>query len=323
LKLADLHIHTQASDGWLAPSVAVEQANRAGLTAISIADHDSVAGIDAAIEAGKKHGVEVIPGVELSSGFEGRELHILGYFVDWRDKWLQNKLSAIQEARVDRAKRILEKLRSLDINISYNVTIVIAGGAVGRPKIAQAIFNRGYVQTVQEAFERYLGIDRPAYVEKYPLQPAEAIRIIQKAGGIAALAHPVFAKTDEILPQLVDQGLQAIEVYHSRHDASDTRHFEQLAKKYGLLIVGGSDAHGKEVPVGAVRISYEFVEKMKEELPNQRKFYNRHQIRKPLQDKMIASQVFNNNPPAHTFESIEGWGMKTFEMGGKLVPKEE
>ena len=318
MKLADLHIHTQASDGWLAPSVAVEQANRAGLTAISIVDHDSAAGIEAAIEAGKKHGVEVIPGVELSSGFEGRELHILGYFVDWRDKWLQGKLLTIQEARVDRAKRILEKLRGLDINISYNVNIVIAGGAVGRPKIAQAILDQGYVRTVQEAFERYLGIDRPAYVEKYPLQPAEAIRIIQKAGGIAALAHPVFARTDEVLPELVNQGLQAIEVYHSRHDATDTRHFEQLAKKYGLLIVGGSDAHGKEVPVGAVRISYEFVEKLKEELPNQRKFDTIHRDQKSMQEKMIASQVFNNNPPAHTFES-----MKTIEMGGKLVPKEE
>jgi hypothetical protein len=318
LKLADLHIHTQASDGWLAPSVAVEQANRAGLAAISIADHDSVAGIEAAIEAGKKHGVEVIPGVELSSGFEGRELHILGYFIDWRDKWLQGKLLTIQEARIDRAKRILEKLRGLDINISYNVTIVIAGGAVRRPKIAQAILDRGYVRTVQEAFERYLGIDKPAYVEKYPLQPAEAIRIIQKAGGIAALAHPVFARTDEVLPELVDQGLQAIEVYHSKHDAANTRHFEQLAKKYGLLIVGGSDAHGKEVPVGAVRISYEFVEKLKEELPNHRKFDNTYRNQKSMQEKMIASQVFNNNPPAHTFES-----MKTIEMGGKLVPKEE
>jgi predicted metal-dependent phosphoesterase TrpH len=323
LKLADLHIHTQASDGWLGPSVAVEHANRAGLTAVSIADHDSVAGIDAAIEAGEKHGVEVIPGVELSSGFGGRELHILGYFIDWRDKWLQNKLSAIQAARVERAKRILERLRGLDINISYNTIVVIAGGAVGRPKIAQAIFDQGYVRTVQEAFERYLGIDRPAYVDKYPLQPADAIRIIQKAGGIAALAHPVFARTDEILPELVDQGLRAIEVYHSKHDASDTRHFEQLAKKYGLLIVGGSDAHGKEVPVGAVRISYEFVERMKEELPNQGKFDDVHQKRKSPQAKMIDSQVFNNIPPAHTFESIEGWGMKTFEMGGKLVPKEE
>jgi predicted metal-dependent phosphoesterase TrpH len=304
LKLADLHIHTQASDGWLSPCTAVEQANRAGLVAISIADHDSVAGIDAAIEAGNRHGVEVIPGVELSSRFEGRDLHILGYFIDWRDKWLQNKLCAIQEARVDRAKRILDKLRGLDINISYNVTMVIAGGVVGRPNIAQAILDRGYVRTVQEAFERYLGIDRPAYVEKFPLHPAEAIMIIQKAGGIAALAHPVFARTDEILPDLVDQGLQAIEVYHSKHDAADTRHFEELAKKYGLLIVGGSDAHGKEVPVGAVRISYEFVEKLKDELSKPGKIDDILRNRKSIKEKMIASQVFNNNPPAHTFEGM-------------------
>jgi len=263
---ADLHIHTNVSDGWLSPEGAVEEANMAGLAAISIADHDSVNGIEAAISAGKKYGVEVIPGVELSSEFEGQELHILGYFIDWHDKWLRDKLLTIQEARIDRAKRILDRLRDLNINISYNTVIVIAGGAVGRPHIAQVMLDRNYVRTVQEAFEKYLGISRPAYVRKYPLSPAEAIRMIRRVGGISALAHPMFARTDEVLPELVDKGLQAIEAYHSRHDAAATRHFEELAKKYDLLIVGGSDAHGREVPVGAVRIPYEFVEKLKEEL---------------------------------------------------------
>jgi len=265
-RFADLHIHTSVSDGWLSPEEAVEQANIAGLAAISIADHDSVNGIEAAIWAGKKYGVEVIPGVELSSEFEGQELHILGYFIDWHDKWFRDKLLTIQEARIDRAKRILERLRDLNINISYNTVIVIAGGAVGRPHIAQAMLDRNYVRTVQEAFEKYLGISRPAYVGKYPLSPAEAIRMIRRVGGISALAHPMFARTDEVLPELVDKGLQAIEAYHSRHDVAATRHFEQLAKKYDLFIVGGSDAHGREVPVGAVRIPYEFVEKLKEEL---------------------------------------------------------
>jgi predicted metal-dependent phosphoesterase TrpH len=264
LKFADLHIHTTISDGWLTPEETVEEAYKAGLSAVSIADHDSVGGIMAATETGNKFGVEVIPGVELHTGYDGREFHILGYFVDWRDKWFNAKLHVVQEAKVDKAKIILERLRSLNIDIPYNVVNVITGGIVGRPQIAQAMLDRGYVRTVQEAFERYLGIDRPAYVRKYPLTPTEAIKIIRKVGGISALAHPVFARTDEVLPELVDQGLQGIEVYHSKHDVSATRHFEELAKKYDLLVVGGSDAHGREVSIGAVRIPYRFIEKLKE-----------------------------------------------------------
>jgi hypothetical protein len=304
LKFADLHIHTQASDGWLTPEEAVEQAKDAGLAAISIADHDSVSGIEAALWAGKKHGVEVIPGVELSSEFEGRELHLLGYFVDWHDRRFQKKLLAMQEARVDRAKKIIERLRNLNINISYNVVIVIAGGTVGRPHIAKALLDRGYVRTVQEAFEKYLGIDRPAYVEKCPLSPAEAMKIIHRAGGISALAHPVFSRTDEALPELVDKGLQAIEVYHSRHDVMATRHFEELAKKYGLLIVGGSDAHGREVPIGAVKIPYEFVERMKEKLLAQKNSKSEHP---GPGARRIASQDFNKRLPADIIGGNEGW----------------
>jgi len=287
--------------------MAVEQAYKAGLAAISIADHDSVNAMEAAIWAGKKYGIEVIPGVELSSEFEGRELHILGYFIDWHDKQLQEELLTIQEARVDRAKRILEKLRGLNINISHNVIIVIAGGTVGRPHIAQVLLDRGYVRTVQEAFEKYLGIDGPAYVEKYPLSPAQAIRMIQRVGGISALAHPVFARTDEVLPELVDKGLRAIEAYHSKHDATATRHFERLAKKYDLLIVGGSDAHGREVPVGAVKIPYEFVEKLKEEFATpRRKLNNPHPNPWARRGRKIVSQDFNYHLPARTFGSPEG-----------------
>jgi hypothetical protein len=246
--------------------MAVEQAKDAGLAAISIADHDSVSGIEAALWAGKKHGVEVIPGVELSSEFEGRELHILGYFVDWRDRRFQKKLLAMQEARVDRAKTIIDRLRDLNINISYNTVIVIAGGAIGRPHIAKALLDRGYVRTMQEAFEKYLIPGKPAYVEKYQMSPAEAIRMIRRVGGIPVLAHPYFANADEMLPELIEQGLLGIEVYHSRHGAAVVRRYEQLARKYDLLIAGGSDAHGREVPIGAVRIPYELVEKLKEEL---------------------------------------------------------
>jgi hypothetical protein len=307
LKLADLHIHTQVSDGWFTPDEAVEQASRAGLAAVSIADHDSVSGIKSAIWTGKKCGVEVIPGVELSSRFESGDIHILGYFIDWQDRWFNNKLLDLQEARTDRAKEILNRLKALNINISYNVILVIAGGAMGRPHIAQAMLDQGYVRTVREAFEKYLGIDRPAYVEKYPLSSAEAIRMIRKAGGIPTLAHPVFYRVDEVLPELVEQGLQAIEVYHSRHDTAATEHYEELAKKYDLLITGGSDAHGREVPVGAVRISYELVEKMKEWLSTpKRKFNNKHPNSAAGRRRKIVSQDFNNRLPVRTIEGLKG-----------------
>jgi hypothetical protein len=266
LKFADLHIHTLASDGWFTPEGAVERASRAGLAAISIADHDSINGIRAALWAGKKYGVEVIPGIELSSEFEGHELHILGYFIDWRDKRFRNKVLELQEARADRAKEMLNKLKTLNINIAYNVVLVSAGGVVGRPHIAQAMLERGYVRTRQEAFDKYLNFNKPAYASKCPLSFADAIKMIRKVGGISSLAHPVFIGKDEILPELVDQGLQAIEVYHTKHDKTTTEHYEKLAKKYDLLITGGSDAHGREVPVGAVRIPYGLVEELKDEL---------------------------------------------------------
>ena len=308
MKIADLHIHTQISDGWFTPEEAVEQSHKAGLAAVSIADHDSVSGIKAAIWAGKKLGVEVIPGIELSSRFEGGDLHILGYFIDWQDKWFNNKLLDLQEARTNRAKEILDRLRTLNINISYNVILVIAGGAIGRPHIAQAMLDQGYVRTVREAFEKYLSIDKPAYVGEYPLSSAEAIRMIRKVGGIPALAHPVFYRTDAILPELVDQGLEAIEVYHSKHDAAATEHYKELAKKHDLLVVGGSDAHGREVPVGAVRIPYEFVEKMKEWLSApQRKFNNKHLNPGVGRGSKIASQDFNNRLLVRKIGSLEGW----------------
>lgn len=265
LKFADLHVHTQASDGWFTSEEAVEQASKAGLAAISVVDHDTVDGIKPAIWAGKKHGVEVIPAIELSSELEGVELHIMGYFIDWRDTWFKNKLLTLQEARVDRAKKIIDKLQRLKINVSFNVVLTIAGGTIGRPHIAQAMLEGGYVQTMDEAFKRYLGSGKPACAEKYPLSSREAIRMIHEIGGISVLAHPKFTK-DELLPQLVEWGLRGIEVYHSAHEPLTTKRYEQLARKYDLLITGGSDSHGREIPIGSVRIPYSFVDELKKEL---------------------------------------------------------
>lgn len=263
LKFADLHVHTSSSDGKITAEEAVRHAQRAGLAAIAIADHDTVEGVEIALGVGKRYGVEIIPGVELSSEVRGADLHFLGYFIDWRKKWFRNKLSQLQEARRDRGRKMIEKLRRLGVEIPYEAVISLNGKVLGRPHIAQVMLDRRYVKTIDEAFDRYLGIGKPAYVKKFLLSPEEAINMIRKLGGVPVLAHPVFARADEMLPKLVEMGLRGIEVYHSSHDAQTTEHYEQVAKKYGLLITGGSDAHGLEVPIGGVRIPYSLVEKLK------------------------------------------------------------
>jgi len=263
LKFADLHVHTSSSDGKITAEEAVRHAQRAGLAAIAIADHDTVEGVEIALGMGKGYGVEIIPGVELSSEVGDKELHILGYFIDWRAKWFRDKLSQLQEARRDRGRKMIEKLRRLGVEIPYDAVISSNGKVLGRPHIAQAMLDRSYVKTIDEAFYRYLGMGKPAYVKKFPLSPEEAIKMIRKLGGVPVLAHPIFARADEMLPELIEMGLHGIEVYHSRHDAKTTEHYEEIAKKYGLLITGGSDAHSFEVPIGGVRIPYSLVEELK------------------------------------------------------------
>ena len=265
-KFADMHVHTRISDGMSAPEEVVEQAKRAGLAAICIVDHDSIGAVEPALWASQKYGVEVIPSIELSSQIGDKELHILGYFVDWRARWFRDKLIELQEDRRERVKKMIDKLSKLGAKIPYNLVISVDGGVIGRPHIAMAMLKQGHVKTFQEAFDKYLSHGKPAYVGKYPLTPVEAIEMIHKAGGVPVLAHPIYARADNMLPELVEQGLRGLEVYHSRHDAATTKHYEQLAKKYGLLITGGSDSHGREVPVGSVRVPYSFIEKLKEEV---------------------------------------------------------
>ena len=279
-KFADLHVHTRISDGIFTPEDAVKQARRAGLAAMAIADHDSIDGIQAAIWAGRKYGVEIIPAVELSSGIDNHELHIVGYYIDWQNKWFRDKLLVFQDARRDRARKIVERLGELGVDVSYNLVIALEGGVVGRPHIAQAMVNHGYVDTTDEAFEKYLGVGKPAYVAKYPLSPASAIKLIKKAGGLPVLVHPVFAHVDNMLPKLVEDGLRGIEAYHSKHDAKVTKHYTRLARKYGLLITGGSDSHGGgDVLIGSVRVPYSIVERIKDELAAALKIRKRVMVR--------------------------------------------
>jgi hypothetical protein len=263
-KFADLHVHTRASDGDFSPEEVIRQAKEIGLAAIGIADHDTVGGIDEALKASEKYGVETVPGVELSSEFEQSEVHILGYFIDWHDRGFNDELHKFQEARKVRAGKILEKLHKLGINISHEEVAAVAGdGVIGRPHIAEVLAQRGYVRTKDAAFAKYLASGRPAYVPKYRLLPKDSIDMIHRIGGVAILAHPVFAQANHLLPDLVEFGLDGIEVYHSKHDSATTEYYKKVAEELHLLATGGTDCHGVNSPLGTVKVPYEVVEKIK------------------------------------------------------------
>jgi len=201
---ADLHVHTNASDGESDPEEVVKRASEAGLAAIGIADHDSVSGIEKALKVSKKYGVEVIPGIELSSELKETEIHMLGYLINWHDKPFQDLLRIIQGIRMWRAGVMVTRLNDLGINISFKEVLVEAGtGSIGRPHIARVMLKHGYVKTWDEAFERYLRIGCPAYVGEYAMAPAEAIQACLRICGSPVLAQPGFSNRGDKVPELV------------------------------------------------------------------------------------------------------------------------
>jgi predicted metal-dependent phosphoesterase TrpH len=274
-KLADLHVHTNLSDGTFSPEKVVEYSKAKGLDAIAITDHDCIAGIWPAIRAAESTGVEIIPGVELTAEIGDSEVHMLGYFIDWKDISFVKKLDEISSVRRERAKKILEKLRKYKIDIPDNELFEYSGsGSVGRLHIAHMLLKKGFVSTLSEAFNKYIGDGGCCYVKKFKLLPKEAVDMIKKVRGIGVLAHPKTINienrtTEDIVNELVKDGIQGIEVYHSDHTTKDENELKALAERHSLLITGGSDCHGfgkKEVLIGKVKIPYELVEKIKEKV---------------------------------------------------------
>lgn len=266
---ADLHIHTTFSDGTATPEEVVKLAKDAGLKTIAITDHDVVDGIDRAIAAGKSVGVEVIPGVEFTTEVPRAEIHILGYFVDYKDKSFQEILKKIQDDRSTRIYKIVEKLKKVGVTVSAEEILDLASeGSAGRPHVARILIKHGLVKNFREAFGRYLKYGAPAYVPHYKLSPTEAVRLVLKVGGIPVYAHPAVSACDEIIPDLLAAGLMGIEVYYTGHSKMDEKHYFGLARKYNLLITGGSDFHGletaREVELGEITISDKLVEKLKD-----------------------------------------------------------
>lgn len=262
----DLHVHTTASDGQLSPTETVQRARQIGLAVIAITDHDTTEGIAGALEAARGTGLEVIPGVEISTDISRSEVHILGYYVAYNDPGLCSKLALFRDARLDRAQRMVAKLGRMGLPLDWSRVQQTAGeSAIGRPHIARAMLEQGYVSSVDEAFHLYIGRNGPAYEDRYKLSPAEAVQTIVAARGLPVLAHPLHAT--HLVPELTKNGLVGLEAYYPGYTRDETRFLLDLAAGYGLIATGGSDFHGLSVlprnELGGVAVPQALVEDLR------------------------------------------------------------
>jgi predicted metal-dependent phosphoesterase TrpH len=241
----DLHTHTYFSDGALSPRELVLRAHEVGIRVLSITDHDNIDGIESATDVAREFGIEVIPGVELSSTLGTKDIHILGYMFDPGNRQLRETLEFLKKERFIRAERIVRKLNSLDLPLDFDMVLERAGhGAVGRPHIAAAMLDEGLTSDYAEAFEQYIGDTGPAFEPKYKISPEDAVDIIANAGGISTVAHPGWYVSEQDLSYLIRAGIDGIEVVHPAHDQNRVRYYRGIASTYFLLESGGSDFHG-------------------------------------------------------------------------------
>ena len=264
---ADLHLHTQFSDGTYTPEELVAQAQRYGFRAIALTDHDTVEGCAPTAQACADAGIEFIPGTELTAEQEGHELHILGYCVNTGDPKLLSEIAKFQVVRQNRIREMVARLNQLNVPLRAEAVFDLANcRAPGRPHVARALVAARLCASLDEAFERFLKKNRPAWVPKFKMSASMAIKLIHDAGGVAVMAHPGLNHSDELIPAMAEAGLDGIECFHTKHSTGTAQHYLQLADRLHLLVTGGSDCHGvsKGQPViGSVRLPYQHVEKLK------------------------------------------------------------
>jgi predicted metal-dependent phosphoesterase TrpH len=250
--LIDLHSHTSESDGTYSPRELVDEARKIGLEALAITDHDTFAGYDAAKPIAQEAGLDLVCGIELSTKFRNRSVHLLGYFpVADPDPEFRTWIWQLQESRKNRNLLMVERLRSLGIDITYDEVRAKGRSLAGRPHFARVLMEKGYVSSIQQAFEEYLDESAKGYVEREEADFGDAVRRVQSAGGVTSVAHPIRLKTphlDETISEMRDLGLPALEVYHSDHSPERVRQYTTLAQRYGLAMTGGSDFHGANKP---------------------------------------------------------------------------
>jgi len=265
----DLHSHTTASDGSLSPRDLVRKAVEHGVRVLAITDHDSTEGLAEALEEARHHPqLEIVPGLEINCDVDGGEIHVLGYYVDYRAEWFQTFLREQRAERVARVHRIAARLAELGMPIDPDeVFALVKEGSAGRPHVAQVMVRRGYVKSVREAFDRYLHASGPANVPRRRLTPVEAIAVIRRALGVPVLAHPGLAGKDDMIPDLVRAGLAGIEAYYAEHSAAQTAAYLEMCRVHGLVATGGSDYHGSHTgrtnPPGTPRVPMSAVDDLK------------------------------------------------------------
>jgi len=268
MQRADLHLHTIFSDGDFTPEQLVQEAVKAQLSCIAVTDHDCILGIKPAQEVAPDS-LEVIPAIELTAEQNSLEIHILGYFIDVNNDELNTELDRLHKVRIQRIYDMTEKLNKIAIDVSAEDVFKISQhGCVGRLHIAQVLLEKGHVSNIYEAFNRYIGDKAPCYVSKFSLNPKEAIDLIIRAKGIPVLAHPYVLRNDSLIVSFIEQGIKGLEVYYPEHSQLIIHKYLAIARKFGLLVTGGSDFHGDIKPrisVGHVKVPYKLVEKLKKE----------------------------------------------------------
>lgn len=263
----DLHLHTNFSDGTYTPEELASQAARQQLAAIALTDHDTVEGCERAANACKALEIEFIPGTELTAEHNDNEIHILGYFLDTQNEKLLSEIAKFQAVRQKRIYEMVARLNELNVPLRSEDVFALANcRSPGRPHVARALVKAGLCGSLDEAFERFLKKHRPAWVPKAKISALVAIELIHQANGLAIMAHPGLNRSDEVIPELVESGLDGIECFHTKHSTATSEHYLEIADKFNLLVTGGSDCHGlsKGKPlIGTIKLPYQHVEKLK------------------------------------------------------------
>lgn len=267
MMFADLHLHTNFSDGTYTPEELTAHGHRLGFGVLALSDHDTMEGCARMAAACAAAGIEFIPASELTAELDGHELHLLGYFLDSTNAKLLVELAKFQEVRQNRIREMVARIRELNVPLREESVFEVANcRAPGRPHVARALVKAGLCRNLDEAFERFLKKDRPAWVPKFKMSAPDAIALIHQADGLAVLAHPGLNNCDDLIPALADCGLDGLECYHTKHASAQAYHYQKVAEQLGLLVTGGSDCHGmsKGRPlIGGVKLPYFRVEEMK------------------------------------------------------------
>jgi hypothetical protein len=264
---ADLHLHTFFSDGTYSPEEMVSHAARHRFSAVALTDHDTIEGCERTEQACGAAGIEFVPGAELTAEQDDHELHVLGYFFDARNPRLLQELGKFQLVRQNRIREMVTRLNRVNVPLTAEEVFALANcRSPGRPHVARALVKAGLCVSLDEAFERFLKKNRPAWVPKFKMSAHDAIELIHHAGGVAVMAHPGLNHNDEVIPSMVEAGLDGLECFHTKHSTSITEHYLEMADRYHLLVTGGSDCHGmsKGKPlIGTVKVPYQHVEQLK------------------------------------------------------------